>query len=80
MHLRGFVAAWQGPEAADNVCRLNAAPPHGGRPLTGAGWVEVPLKEVIARRRISGTWNLNNVLQGQINMELLWLPILEGVA
>ncbi len=41
--------------------------------------MEVPLKEVIARRRISGTWNLNNVPQGQINMELQWLPILDGI-
>ena len=40
--------------------------------------MEVPLKEVIARRRISGSWKLNDVPQGQINMELQWLPILEG--
>ena len=47
-------------------------------PLTAAGWVEVSLSEVITRRRISGSWNLSDVPQGSIEMELQWLPILEG--
>ena len=40
--------------------------------------MEVPLKEVITRRRLSGSWKLNDVSKGQITMELQWLPILEG--
>ena len=64
-----------------HACRLSAAnPPSKKRSLVGAGWVEVPLKEVITRRRISGSWNLNDVDEGKIDMELLWLPILEGAS
>ena len=77
--LWSLISAWQASEAVSHVCRLSAAPSQGGRPLRGAGWVEVSLKEVIDRRRISGTWNLKDVPQGQIRMELQWLPILEGV-
>ena len=42
--------------------------------------MEVPLREVIDRRRINGSWNLNDVPQGKIDMELQWLPILEGAS
>jgi len=64
-----------------HACRLSAAHSPGRKnSLAGAGWVEVPLKEVISRRRISGSWNLNDVDEGKIDMELLWLPILEGAS
>lgn len=61
------------------MCRLTASAPLAARhPLNAAGWVEVSLSEVITRRRISGSWNLSGVPQGSIEMELQWLPILEG--
>ena len=59
--------------------RLMASAPLTARHLlAAAGWVEVSLKEVVTRRRISGSWNLSDVPQGSIEMELQWLPILEG--
>ena len=57
------------------MCRMMAS-----APLTAAGWVEVSLNEVITRRRISGRWDLNDVPQGSVEMELQWLPILEGAS
>ena len=63
------------------ACRLSGCShPSTDAALTGAGWVEVPLKEVITKRRISGDWDLNDVPQGKVSMELQWLPILEGAS
>jgi hypothetical protein len=63
------------------ACRLSGCShPSMDAALTGAGWVEVPLKEVITKRRISGDWDLNDVPQGKVSMELQWLPILEGAS
>lgn len=50
-----------------------------GQPeFTGAGWVEVPLRQVIEQRSMHDTWRLNDVPFGQIEMELQWLPVLEA--
>ena len=40
--------------------------------------MEIPLKDVITRRRLSERWQPNDLSQGQIDMKLQWLPILGG--
>lgn len=45
--------------------------------LPTEGWVDVPLREVVERRRLADTWALNDIPEGRIEMELQWLPVLE---
>ncbi|BDA51337.1 Synaptotagmin-2 [Coccomyxa sp. Obi] len=56
---------------------LTWGPVPGQPDFTGAGWVEVPLREVIERRSIHDVWHLHDVPYGAIEMELQWLPGLE---
>ncbi|EIE19981.1 hypothetical protein COCSUDRAFT_44371 [Coccomyxa subellipsoidea C-169] len=52
--------------------------PEIGQPdFTGAGWVEVPLRQVIERRSMHDVWRLNDVPFGCVEMDLQWLPVLE---
>ena len=45
--------------------------------LPTEGWVDIPLREVVERKRLTNTWSLNDIPEGRIEMELEWLPVLE---
>lgn len=65
------------PDKAGDICGACRGPVIGQPDFTGAGWVEVPLKQVVERRTMHEVWRLNDVPYGSIEMELQWLPILE---